>query len=141
MARPGSKNWIKEYFPEYMDGKKPIKLRIGYGMIRGSKTTKETSPWKYGVDSYKVRGYEVTRTLSNKPPYYNSVKRKLSEQEYQEYLDSLNYFRNGKKGLNPKLLIGGSRSWREDVFTCQEGLYEPKEPRFQFFNSRPDWTR
>jgi hypothetical protein len=140
--RVGSKRWIAHYFPQYLFDGKPLKLRIGWGRVSGSRQTVDTSPWRF-ADPDKVRGFTVEIQRSPKPPYQQYVRTPMSDIEYADYLKSLNWFLRPEKpadrpGIDPSLLHGGIRSWRERVYHCPLGLYDPVARRFSFFDERPD---
>jgi len=142
--RPLSKKWIQYWFPQYIINGKPLHLTRKYGFIKGKRRTKETTPWRFvehrpNGEDINIRGYRTRAVDIPKAPYVKYVKEPVTAQEYEAFMKTLNYFANGEQGLNPHELIGGWRGAGESTYRCANGIYQPRPPRFVYFDNRPDW--
>ena len=136
-GKPGSLNWIKTWFPEYVVNGKELKLKAGWG----SKHTRETSPWMYAPNEYNrvnIYGYIATPVPGG---WYNQiVKTPVDDEAYTEFMRSLNYYANGHltfgglPGLDPVELIGGYRGIKSRgqprIYHCPNGIYTPESRRY-----------
>ena len=138
--------WVQKHFPEYIHDGKRIFITRGRGRITSKVRTRETSPWEFAPNvadgkTINMQGWIVQRVQIEKPPYYKLDGYKVSDEDFQVYCDSLNFYKNGGKamdgevGLDPQELIGAVRGWREKRFTCNRGYYTPGLwAEFEFFN-------
>jgi hypothetical protein len=132
-GRPGSRRWLNKHFDDYQTETGYIVLKKGTGRISGRRYTRETSPWKFwpgGFGEPSIYGYTVQPKLGG---WYNQfIKTPMTQDEYDKFLKSLNWFKNGGRtmfggvGLDPRVLIGGYREWdKSDSFICPQGTYTP----------------
>jgi hypothetical protein len=113
-GRVGTRRWLRTHFDEYAD----IRLKRGTGRFSGTKRTRESSPWKFwpgGFDEPTIYGYYEQPVPGG---WYNqSIKTPMTQDEYDKFMISLNWFKNGHRtmfggvGLDPRVLIGGYRDW------------------------------
>jgi hypothetical protein len=157
-GRPGSKDWIEYWFPEYIHEGKPIRLKTGVGRITGHEQTEETSPWKYAQNEYKkINIYGIITTPVPGKWYNDYLREPVTTKEYEAFITSLNFYRNGGltmsgkvPGLDPVELIGGFRGVssprrrrRPVIYHCLNGTYQPLTygyPAVFHFNSGEVWT-
>jgi hypothetical protein len=136
-GRPGSLNWIKTWFPEYIVNGKPIVLKAGWGRKR----TAQTSPWAWAPNEFNrvnIYGYIATPVPGG---WYNQIlKTPVDDEAYAEFMRRLNYYSNGHltfgglPGLDPVELIGGYRGKRQRgqprIYHCPNGIYTPVSTRY-----------
>ena len=150
-GKPGSLNWIKTWFPEYIINGKELKLKAGWG----SKHTRETSPWMFAPNEYNrvnIYGYVATPTA-----WYNRInKTPVSDETYALFIRGLNYYASGHTtfgglpGLDPVELISGYRGLRARgqprIYHCPRGIYTPESrrygapARFVWRDNGKEWT-
>jgi len=140
--------WVEKHFPEYLHDGRRIFLTNGKGRITSKERSRETAPWEWAPNvadgkTINMRGYIVSRETIPVPPYYKLSYTKVSDDRFQSYCDSLNFFRNGGKamdgneGLDPRELIGGVRGWWDDEYACNNGMYTTGLwAEFNFFDGR-----
>ena len=109
-GKPGSLNWIKTWFSEYIVDGVEQRLQAGWG----TKHTAETSPWMWAPNQYNqvcIGGYIATPVPDSW--YSRVIKTPVSDDVYAKFINSLNYYANGHltygglPGLDPVELIGG----------------------------------
>ena len=151
-GRPGKAKWLLTHFPEYLNANgKPHLLQVGTGRIRGQKSTAENAPWKFVKGELNIHGY-TAEPYPDKPSWWPWFKKTyVTQAEYETFINSLNYYRNGgktasgqNKGLDPLELVGGVREVGENDYRCPRGVYTPvnvvdAEPATFNFDSGDTW--
>ena len=132
-GRPGSKEWVRTWFPEYIFDGKPLRLKTGVGRFSGTQRTRETSPWSWAQNEYgKVNIYGFIITPVPGKWYNSNVATPVDDATYAAFIKSLNFYQNGGltmyggPGLDPALLYGGFRGvgrQKPYQYHCPTGIY------------------